>query len=223
MIMKKILTILFLTFFTGAAYAEMSFGISGALTRIDADGSEVEGGETNTRSVSNYLFIPSIFVEYSIMDRVTVGLDYIPMDADVSDKTHTRSDSETSVTGTATTTATARTQTADAELPDHMTLYTDVMLNDSIYLKGGYVQVDLNTLESLGTGSKYANETINGMLYGFGVKTDSGLGKFMKLEFVFTDYDDVSITSSVARTGVSPNNKITADLDTAAVKVSFAF
>jgi len=221
--MKKILTILFLTLFTGASYAEMSFGISGALTRIEADGSEVEGGETNTKSVSNDAIIPSLFVEMGVTDRITVGLDYIPIDADVSDKTHSRTETETSVTGTTTTTSTSRTQKADAELADHFALYADIDLNDDIYFKLGAVQVDLNTTESLGTGSKYGNETVNGTMVGFGFRRDTSVGKYMKVEFVYTDYDDVSITSSVARTGVTTNNKVTADLDTTAIKLSYAF
>ena len=45
----------------------------------------------------------------------------------------------------------------------------------------------------------------------------------MKIEFVHTDYDDVSLTSTVARTGVTGNNKIEADLDTTALKLSYAF
>ena len=221
--MKKILTILFLTLFTGASYAEVNFGVSGAFTRIDTSGSEVEGGETNSKTITSDVVIPSLFVEMGITDRITVGIDYIPLDADVSDKTYKRTDTETSVTGTATTTSTSRTQTAQAELTDHTTLYADVMLNDVMYVKAGYVQVDVNTLESLGTGSKYGNATIDGMLYGVGFKADSPIGKFMKMEIVWTDYDDVSISSSVARTGVTTNNKISADLDTTAFKVSFAF
>ncbi len=221
--MKKILTILFLTLFTGASYAEMSFGISGALTRIEADGSEIEGGETNTKSVTNHTIIPSLFVEMGVTDKITVGLDYIPIDADVSDKTHSRSDTETSVTGTETTTSTSRTQKANAELSDHISLYADIDINDDIYLKLGAVQVDLNTNESLGTGSKYSNETINGTIVGFGFRKDASVGKFMKVEFIYTDYEDIAINSSVARTGVSTNNRITADLDTTAIKISYAF
>ena len=222
--MKKIVTILFFTLFMGASsQAEMSFGVSGALTQIDATGSETEGGEKTTKSVSHATILPSLFVEYSIMDRVTVGLDYIPMDADVSNQTHKREDVEKSVTNTATTTATKRTQTAQAELTDHITLYADVMINDSAFVKIGGVQVDLNTLESLGTGSKYGNETINGYVVGIGIKKDAAFGKFVKMELVYTDYDDVSIKSSVARTGVTTNNLIEADLDTTAIKVSYAF
>ena len=44
-----------------------------------------------------------------------------------------------------------------------------------------------------------------------------------RLELVFTDYDDFSLTSSVARTGVTTNNKISADLDTLALRYSYAF
>ena len=45
----------------------------------------------------------------------------------------------------------------------------------------------------------------------------------LRLEAAYTDYDDVSITSSVARTGVSVNNKVSADLDTTQLKLSYHF
>ena len=221
--MKKLITILFFTLYMGAAYAEFNFGVSGAITRINASGTETEGGETNSKSVDNLVVVPSIFVEYGITDRITLGIDYIPITADVSDKTHSRSDTETSVTGTTTTTSTSRTQTADAELENHYSIYADVMVNDDVFVKVGAVQVDLNTNESLATGSVYGNETVDGYLLGIGFKSDSGFGKFMKVELIYTDYDEVSISSSVARTGVTTNNKIDADLDTTALKVSFAF
>ena len=45
----------------------------------------------------------------------------------------------------------------------------------------------------------------------------------LRFEAAYTDYDDVSITSSVARTGVSTNNKVSADLDTTQLKLSYHF
>ena len=66
--MKKLITILFFTLYMGASYAEMSYGISGALTQINASGTETEGGESNSKDVSHVAVIPSLFVEYSIMD-----------------------------------------------------------------------------------------------------------------------------------------------------------
>ena len=92
------------------------------------------------------------------------------------------------------------------------------MLNDSLFLKAGVAYVKLNVNESLGTGSKYGNEDIFGAVIGIGVKQDK-----IRMEVVYTDYDDISLTSSVARTGVTTNNKIDADLDTVQFKLSYAF
>jgi len=204
--------------FTSASYAEMKYGVSGALTFIDASGTETEGGEKNSGDANNIVAIPSIFAEYAYSDTVSIGIDYIPLKADVSDKTKKRSDTETSVTGTTTTTSTSRTQTANAELENHITLYANYNVGNGLYLKGGVAQVTLNTNESLGTGSKYGEEDIMGYVIGFGV--DSGN---WRTELTYTDYEDISLTSSVARTGVTTNNKIDADLDTVALRVSYAF
>ena len=204
--------------FTSASYAEMKYGVSGALTFIDASGTETEGGEKNSKDVDNLVAIPSIFAEYAYSDTVSVGLDYIPFKADVSDKTHKRSDTETSVTGTATTTSTTREQSANAELENHVTLYANYYLDNGVYLKGGVANVTLNTDESLGTGSKYGNVDIMGVLVGFGMESGN-----WRTEVTYTDYEDISLSSSVARTGVTTNNKIDADLDTLALRVSYAF
>ena len=204
--------------FTSASYAEMKYGVSGALTFIDASGTETEGGEKNSGDADNIVAIPSLFAEYVYSDTLSVGIDYIPLSADVSDKTKKRTDTETSVTGTKTTTSTSRTQTANAELENHITLYANYNVGNGLYLKGGVAQVTLNTNESLGTGSKYGEEDIMGYVIGFGV--DSGN---WRTELTYTDYEDISLTSSVARTGVTTNNKIDADLDTVALRVSYAF
>ena len=61
--MKKTITIVLismLTFF-GKAYAEVSFGVSAALTKIDASGTETEGGEKTTGGADNTVIIPSLF------------------------------------------------------------------------------------------------------------------------------------------------------------------
>ena len=218
--MKKTILVIMITMltFVGKSYAEMSYGVSLAFTKISADGNETEGGEVNNGSAEHNVFIPSLFAEYAYSDTISVGLDYIPMTADVSDKVKKRSDTETSVTGTVTTTTTARTQTAQAELSNHVTLYSNYMLSDAAYVKAGVAFVQLDTQESLGTGSNYGNEDIYGAVIGVGAK--SGNSRF---EIVYTDYEDVSLTSTVARTGVTTNNTIDADLDTLAFKYSYAF
>ncbi len=218
--MKKtliVMTIAMLTF-VGKAYAEMSFGVSAAITKIDASGTETEGGEQNKGDAQNTVVIPSVFVEYAFTDAVSIGLDYIPLSADVSDKAKSTSKVETSVTGTDTQTTTNRSQKAQAELNNHAVLYANVMFSDTMFVKVGAAFVELETDDNLGTGSKYGNEDIFGGVIGLGAKTDNH-----RFEVIYTDYEDVSLTSSVARTGVTTNNKIDAELDTLAFKYSYAF
>ena len=226
--MKKIainfLTVLFISAlsFTKAFSLDLTFGVSGAIVDLQAEGSETETGavsaETNSESVSNMFGAGSVFVEAKF-DRFAFGVDYIPMDADVSDATHTRTDTETSVTGTQAQTTTSRTQTAAAEISDHVTIYANYYVNDSVYLHLGYASVDVVTQESLDTGSKYGDASINGIQYGLGFQMTDNL----RLEAAYTDYDTVSITSSEARTGVTVNNKVSADLDTTQLKLSYHF
>ena len=226
--MKKIainfLAILFISAlsFTKAFAVDMTLGVSGAIVNLQAEGSETETGsqtaETTPASVSNTFGIGSVFLEAQF-GNLAFGVDYIPFDADVSDATHTRTDTETSVTGTATAVSTNRTQTAAAEVTDHITLYANYYISDSFYVHLGHASVDGNTNESLGTGSKYGNVNIDGIQYGFGLQMTDNL----RFEAAYTDYDDVSITSSVARTGVTTNNKVSADLDTTQLKLSYHF
>ena len=219
--MKKLYAILMsgiMLTFVGKSHAEITYGVSAALTQIEASGTETEGGEKTDKSVDNLVVIPSLFVEYAYSDLITVGLDLIPLSADVSDSTKSRSDTETSVTGTTTTTSTSRTNKANAELKNHLTLYGHYNLSDTTYVKAGLAFVTLETNESLDTGSKYGNEDIFGGVIGVGMSEGP-----IRFELVYTDYEDISLTSSVARTGVTTNNKIDADLDTIALKVSYTF
>ena len=117
--MKKIainfLVVLFISAlsFTKAFAADYTLGVSGAIVNLQAEGSETETGsqtaETTPASVSNTFATGSIFAEAQF-GRIAFGIDYVPMDADVSDATHTRTDTETSVTGEDAAVSTKRTQ-----------------------------------------------------------------------------------------------------------------
>ena len=218
--MKKlsILAFALLLSFSSYSFAEMRYGVSLAYTQVDASGSETEGGEKTNKSVENKVVIPSIFAEYSASDVLSLGIDYIPLSADVSDKTHKRTDVETSVTGTTTAANTTRNQKAQAELEKHITLYANYSLDGTYYLKGGVAFVNVASDETLDTGSKYGDEEIFGGVIGLGAQEGN-----LRIEILYTDYEDISLTSSVARTDVSPNNKIDADLDTLAFKLSYLF
>ncbi len=217
--MKKILSIAIAIFFSFSSLvvAEMRVGLAGSLTHIEAEGSETEGGEKTTASADNTVVVPSIFFQYD-MGNYAFGLDYIPLEADISSKAKKRTDTETSVTGTAKETTTTRNQSAQANINNHITLYANYKFTDNWYAKIGYVHVNVEADESLGTGSKYGDADINGGQFGIG--TTDGNHSF---ELLYTDYENVSLTSSVARTGVTTNNKVEADLDTLSLRYSYAF
>ena len=147
--MKKMILALFAAFslvFSGGAMAETNFGVSAQIVSLEASGTETEGGETNSKDISHVFPVGSIFAERT-GERFTVGLDWIPFDADVSSKTHKRTDTETSVTGTAAATSTSRTQTAQAQIQNHLTLYGEMMLGDTYYAKAGYIHVTVDAQE----------------------------------------------------------------------------
>ena len=202
------------------ANAGFGVGVSAAYMNIEGDGNEVDSNAssvTTKGSASNSVPIGSVFAEYSLGNfPLTIGFDWIPTSADVSDGVKTRTDIETSVTGTATSTSATRSQKAQAEIDDHKTLYVEVPIWNSLYVKAGLIEMDVNTTESLGTGSSYGNVTVDGEMYGVGIKGPIGGGNmFMKLEGLVSTYDTIKLTSGT--------NTITADLDTTSVKASVGF
>ena len=225
-----ILASLICVFGSSYALAEgFSVGFTGAIADIEASGSETEGKpavvETNNAQVNNTVAVFSVFAEMNdVMGTgISLGVDYIPMSADVSNSVRKRTDVETSVTGTATTTSTSRSQSAQAELDQHVTVYATYNIAENIYVKAGYVTVDLNTLESLGTGSKYGNIEVEGYTIGLGAQADLMADMFARVEASYTDYEDIEIRSSTARTGVTNNILIDASLDVSMLKASIGY
>ena len=222
------LALLLSIFSSSYALAEMGFtvGLTGSMAMIDASGQETEGGEISRAETSNNTGIGSVFVEYNdiLGSGISLGIDYIPGSADISDSTQTRRDTETSVTDTTTTTNTSRVQKAQAELDNHITYYATYTGGNGVYVKAGYVQVDLNTLESLGTGSTYGNDSLDGVALGAGVEFDVGYDNMVgRIELSHIDYGDIEFRSQVARAGVATNNLVEADIDVTMLSASLGY
>ena len=124
--MKKLQTLIaafLLSIFSAtSAMSEYAVGVTGAYALLDASGTETEGGEQTSTDIDHNFGLASIFAEYT-MGSITMGLDYIPFAADVSENVKTRTDVETSVTSTATETTTSRSQKAQAEIDQHINKY----------------------------------------------------------------------------------------------------
>ena len=219
----KALTLAFLLSVFGSSYALAEYGVTvgvtGSMAMIDASGTEIEGNakERSDADASNNAGVASIFVEYNDVGGtgINLGIDLIPGAADVSSSVSSRSDSNSE--------GDSATNKAQAELENHMTFYATYGADNGVYVKLGYVQVDLNTLEVLGTGSKYGNETLTGISYGAGVEFDVYDNTVGRFEINRIEYEDISLRSSVARTGVTNNNLIEADLDVTTLSASLGY
>ncbi len=223
--MKKIkaITLVFLLSLFGSSYAlaEFTVGLTGSMAMIDASGSETEGGEKTSGEVNNKAGVGSIFVEYNniLGSAFSLGIDHIPGSADVSSSLKQRQDANPLGSNEGDT----ATNKAQAEISDHTTLYATYGFGNGAYVKLGYVEADLNTLETLGTGSKYGNVTVDGIEAGLGVEFDAYAGTVGRFELSHIAYDDISITSSVAREEVTKNNVIEADLDVTRLSASLGY
>ena len=196
-------------------------GFTGAAVEIVGTEKNPEGTSVSGKSLEEMQY-PFVFGEarFNIRDRfgVTLGLDFIPGEADFVAESKADSDLD----GTAGTTTTG-TSTVNGTMKNHTTLYiqptlslTDVF---SVYLSAGYVAVQVEADAKLVTSTNFVKRQVtNGTRLGAGVMAQGANGFFVKLEANATDYDDVSFTTSESTT-VSANT----DTEGASLLIGKAF
>ena len=216
--MKKIIAIfLSLSFFTIQSVKAESFGVgvTGALHMLDASGTETtrSSNQKNTGSHSEEVLVPEIFVEAILDNGTALGLSYIPT-RDMGSKSRSDTNSEGD-TGT---------YKAEAELDNVVQIYADIPFGDvagySLYGKVGIQHATIVTLESLNSGSTYPDKDVYGYTVGLGAKGDLPLGNNMyyKAEVTYTDFEDFEADSNS-----SPANKVSAELEDIAAKLSIGY
>jgi len=217
--MKKITVIatsIMLLVFANVNAAEKRIGVSGAFTQFSSDGTETmkSSGTKTSKTQDENVVVPSIFIEVANDNGLAIGLDFMPIEAELGSGTNARTDTDTDDASD-----TAGNNKVSAELTSHTTLYLSKSLGDSgAYVKGGVAMATIDTTETLATGSVYGNEDVTGLLIGLGINRDNANGTFFRTELTYTDYDDVSFTGSADANSVS--NKIDADIDAVAFRIS---
>jgi hypothetical protein len=217
--MKKItiiLTSIMLLVFANVNAAEKRIGVSAAFTQFSSDGTETmkSSGTKTNKTHDETVVVPSIFVEVAGDNGIAIGLDFMPVEAELGSATNARTDTDTDDASD-----TAGNNKVSAELTSHTTLYLSKSVGDSgAYVKGGVAMATIDTNETLATGSVYGNEDVTGILIGLGMNRDNANGTFFRSELTYTDYDDVSITGTADTDGV--RNKIDADIDAIAFRIS---
>ena len=197
-------------------------GVTASFAQLDVDGKEdVDSNGTTdaTKNVSDDVFVGSIFAEYTFENlnstglALTVGADYIPVEADI-DK---RSITQTTISTADPAVVTSGTNSVEGTVKDHFTVYIQPgsMINDSTMVYGtlGYAFADLNGKSTSLTHTNISeSKDLEGIKYGIGVKKYL-TNAFVKFDISKTDYDDVSFTTS-------NNTKATADLDVTMASLS---
>ena len=214
---KLVLSILFLLGFSTTAYATGSAGFTISLGDVKSglsDDIDNNGTTDTTKNISNDIVFGSIFFEKEINDNMSVGVDFIPFEAEF----ESRSTSQSSIKekGSSTTTGTNK---GTADVSRHLTFYIQPQkeLNNGLKVFGtlGLVTADVESkVQSISSTDKTVEQSLDGMKLGLGIKKPTAIG-FIKLEYSETDYDDVSVTTS-------NNTKVTADIDTEILALSVA-
>ena len=121
--MKKLfLSIVFLLGFSTVAYATGSVGFTISNADINSsvkDDVDSNGTTDTTKSLSNSVTFASIFFEKAVNDNLSIGLDFIPFDAEFESRSTTQSSLKAKADGA----ATSGTNKGSADVSRHLTFY----------------------------------------------------------------------------------------------------
>ena len=214
---KLVLSIIFLLGFSTTAFATGSVGftISNADVKSSVkDDIDNNGSTDTTKNISNDVTFASIFFEKAVNENMSIGLDFIPFEAEF----ESRSTTQATIKGK-TTSSTSGTNKGTADVSRHLTFYLQPQkeIRDGLKVFGtvGLVRADVESLvQSVSSTDKTVEQSLDGMKLGLGLKKELGFG-FVKLEYSETDYDEISATTS-------NSTKVTADIDTEILALSVA-
>ena len=214
---KLVLSIIFLLGFSTTSYATGSAGFTISMADVKStvkDDIDNNGSTDTTKNISNDVIFGSVFIENAISENLSVGIDFIPFEAEFESRSTTQSSIKEK--GSSTTTGTNK---GTADVSRHFTFYLQPQkeINNGLKVFGtlGLVRADVESkVQSVSSTDKTVDNSLDGTKLGLGLKKETGFG-FIKLEYSETDYDDVSVTTS-------NNTKVTADIDTDILALSFA-
>tara|TARA_Y100000590_G_scaffold286564_1_gene322412 strand:+ start:541 stop:1248 length:708 start_codon:yes stop_codon:yes gene_type:complete len=204
----------------------LSIGVMGSMSKAKTTGTETEttgDEETTTTSFTEDIALPAGFVEINLDFEngfgIALGGAAYPGTAEIGDKARTDVDTVVSSDDD------DGTYKAKAEVSNLMEIYLApmFMINDNagIFVKGGMARIKVQTLEAIAFGedsSTYGDETVNGTVWGAGIRLQSDSGIFMKAEYNDVDFDTVTLTSSTGN-----QNKIDADPSLESVMFSVGY
>ena len=209
--MKKLTILIFSILFTlsTTAFAGGMIGVKYGNGDLEGNAQSYTAGSTTyaAESGSKDNEFGAIFAEINIKESpISVGLEYVPFDADISlDGTNSSEQS--------------------ANVSDYTTIYALAMhelSNFSVYAKLGYSQADIGTIKNDDTTTTVNSKSgeLEGMMYGAGIQSkELPFGLVARAEYTFTEFDDISVTTT---SNGSAAVKKTADGDLTTLTISLA-
>jgi len=208
--MKKLTILTFSILFTisTSAFAGGMIGVKYGNGDLEGNAQSYTAGSTTyaAESGSKDNEFGAIFAEVNVKESpISVGLEYVPFDADIS------------LNGDA--------SGVSANVSDYTTLYALAMheLNEvSVYAKLGYSMADIGTVKPNDgqTTINSSSDSLEGMMYGVGVQSkELPFGLVARAEYTFTEFDDISVTTT---SNGSASVKKTADGDLTTLTISLA-
>ena len=180
--MKKILSIIFSSLFLmSSAYAGGMIGIKAGYGELDGERTvDADHGQQSATVDHEY---GAIFAEFEVTDMVSIGVEYIPLEATFDTKSTTTADSH-------------------ATVEDHKTIYVLVPIGDVFYAKAGYSHADASVVANYTTTTiNSAPDSVEGPMIGFGAQLESPIPflDVVRLEGTFTSYDEMTIKKIASR------------------------
>ena len=215
---------------SGEGMTGLSIGVVGMESEFTTVGKEIrgstgalvgqtQGSVTGSGEIIKDVDIGSVFIEYTQAEGIgmmTMGLEYIPGEAEIGTKSRTDDNEVDTDDGT---------YTAKAEVSDYISAYVEpgFVLADwlGIYGKVGVSSVKVDTLESIDIGSdssSYGDKRIYGGMLGLGIKVQSPWGIFVKAEATRNRYQKIKMKSTTGN-----KNTIEAQPEMDAVRFALGF
>ena len=193
--MKKILlTAILSVFYVTSVSAEIgvNIGLAGHLGVFTGTGTETHTDTTSATSATKKnsdteiaaVGYSSIFIEKTLGEFLTVGVDYVPQGIGSDTVESTKIDEADG----------HLTNTVAIDFEDLTTYYLAFNIGDA-YIKAGMMEVDVITKEKLGTGSSYGNTSLDGTLFGVGYNKSFENTMFVRIETNYMQFDSVEMKS----------------------------
>ena len=208
-------------FSIGATYSNTDFSTKGTETTSAITTAVLNGTlEANSTTKTGSEDVGAIFAEYTFAQGSTIGIEYIPGDAEIGKASREQANTASALPAN----DASGTITAKATISEYTRIYVEPtwMANDrfGVFVKGGaaHLSVQPSYTETADViQSTYKSEDVWGVMYGFGAKAYFG-NAFIKAEYLETEFGTYSHQSTTGN-----KNKITADVDMEETRVSIGY